>query len=180
MDFKSWFCLNQRESFTIDAKINPCDARFYFGRQQLDDRMKKQLARAFVDPQVPKMMVWGPYGCGKTQTLYYLAYGLEKPSLPRARARPTSCTSTSRSKASPRRPTGTSRTWSHSECSRPTWVKTLVSNGKKFEDEVNNLRPIRTSPRCSATYEDGGDLSFNAWRWLSGQNCVPKNCKKSA
>ena len=77
MDFKSWFCLNQRESFTIDAKINPCDARFYFGRQQLDDRMKKQLARAFVDPQVPKMMVWGPYGCGKTQTLFYLAYGLE-------------------------------------------------------------------------------------------------------
>ena len=22
MDFKTWFCLNQRESFTIDAKIN--------------------------------------------------------------------------------------------------------------------------------------------------------------
>jgi len=51
MDFKNWFCLNQRESFTIDSKINPPDARFYFGRQQLDERMRKQITRAFVDPQ---------------------------------------------------------------------------------------------------------------------------------
>ncbi len=39
--------------------------------------MKNQIKRAFIDPQVPKMMVWGPYGCGKTQTLYYLAYWME-------------------------------------------------------------------------------------------------------
>jgi len=69
MDFKNWFCLKDRESFTIDPKINSNDARFYFGRAQLDQRMKNQLKRAFIDPQVPKMMVWGPYGCGKTQTL---------------------------------------------------------------------------------------------------------------
>lgn len=81
MDFKTWFCLNQRESFTIDPKINPADARFYFGRDPLERRMKQQISRAFVDPQVPKMMVWGPYGCGKTQSLYYLAYwlGNQKP-----------------------------------------------------------------------------------------------------
>ena len=42
MDFKEWFCLNQRESFTIDAKINPKDAQFYFGRKELDDRMTDQ------------------------------------------------------------------------------------------------------------------------------------------
>lgn len=29
MDFKTWFCLNQRETFTIDPKINPADARLY-------------------------------------------------------------------------------------------------------------------------------------------------------
>ena len=77
MEFKNWFCLKDRESFTIDPKINPPDARFYFGRAQLDERMKNQIKRAFIDPQVPKMMVWGPYGCGKTQTLYYLAYWME-------------------------------------------------------------------------------------------------------
>ena len=77
MEFKHWFCLKDRDSFTIDPKINSEDARFYFGRAQLDQRMQNQLKRAFIDPQVPKMMVWGPYGCGKTQTLYYLAYWLE-------------------------------------------------------------------------------------------------------
>ena len=84
MDFRDWFCLNQRESFTIDPKINPADARFYFGRQQLDDRMRKQITRSFIDPQVPKMMVWGPYGCGKTQTLYYLSHWLQN-------SKPASC-----------------------------------------------------------------------------------------
>ena len=47
MDFKNWFCLKERESFTIDPRINPADARFYFGRAQLDQRMKNQLKRAF-------------------------------------------------------------------------------------------------------------------------------------
>ena len=36
MNFKDWFCLKDRESFTIDPKINTADARFYFGRAQLD------------------------------------------------------------------------------------------------------------------------------------------------
>ena len=35
MDFKNWFCLKDRETFTIDPKINSADARFYFGRAQL-------------------------------------------------------------------------------------------------------------------------------------------------
>jgi len=55
MEFKDWFCLKQRESFTIDAKIIPTDAQFYFGRKPLADRMRKQISRAFIDPQIPKM-----------------------------------------------------------------------------------------------------------------------------
>ena len=74
--FKDWFCLNGRETFTIDPKVNPADARFYFGRDPLRDRMKKQIGRAFIDPQIPKMMIYGAYGSGKTQTLHYLAYEL--------------------------------------------------------------------------------------------------------
>jgi hypothetical protein len=74
--FKDWFCLSGRETFTIDPKLHPTDARFYFGRDQLRDRMKKQISRAFIDPQVPKMMIYGAYGSGKTQTLHYLAYEL--------------------------------------------------------------------------------------------------------
>jgi hypothetical protein len=59
MDFKDWFCLNNRESFTIDPKVIPSDAQFYFGRKPLEERMLKQMGRAFIDPRVPKMMLWG-------------------------------------------------------------------------------------------------------------------------
>ena len=179
MDFKSWFCLNQRESFTIDAKINPCDARFYFGRQQLDDRMKKQLARAFVDPQVPKMMVWGPYGCGKTQTLYYLAYGLEN-------AKPASC------KGRPHvvhldievQSKSTAAHWhlqnmeSLGMSAVQRWVNTLVSSGKKFEDEVNKLTSDPNLATVFGHLRGRGDLSFNAWRWLSGQKLSAKELQE--
>jgi len=57
--FRDWFCLSDRETFTIDPKVNPSDARFYFGRDPLRERMKKQISRAFIDPQVPKMIVLG-------------------------------------------------------------------------------------------------------------------------
>lgn len=179
MDFKTWFCLNQRDSFTIDAKINPCDARFYFGRQQLDDRMKKQLARAFVDPQVPKMMVWGPYGCGKTQTLYYLAYGL-------ANAKPASC------KGAPHvvhldievQSKSTAAHWhlqNMESLGMPTvqrWVNTLVSSGKRFEDEVNKLTSDPNVATVFGHLRGRGELSFNAWRWLSGQKLSAKELQE--
>ena len=60
--FKDWFCLNNRETFSIDPKVNPSDARFYFGRDPLRERMQKQISRAFIDPQVPKIMFYGAYG----------------------------------------------------------------------------------------------------------------------
>ncbi len=56
MDFKEWFCLNSRESFTIDPKVNPGDARFYFGRHEKLKSIKAQLRRSFVDPCVLKMV----------------------------------------------------------------------------------------------------------------------------
>src|SRR5206468_8019464 len=53
-----------------------------FGREPLLKQIKKQLSRAFIQPQVPKMMFYGAYGSGKTQTLYHLAWDLKahKPS----------------------------------------------------------------------------------------------------
>jgi len=34
------------------------------------------MRRAFVAPGIPKMIIWGPYGSGKTQTLFYLEWVL--------------------------------------------------------------------------------------------------------
>src|SRR5437016_2184517 len=75
-EFKDWFCLHKRDTFTIDPKIHEKDARFYFGRKELWARMRRQVVRAFLDPQVPKMMIYGPYGSGKTQTLYHIAHDI--------------------------------------------------------------------------------------------------------
>lgn len=170
MDFRTWFCLKQRESFTIDPKINPADARFYFGRQQLDDRMRKQIARAFVDPQVPKMMVWGPYGCGKTQTLYYLAYWLQN-------NRPPSCKGTPhvvhleievQSKS-------TAANWHLQNMEAlgmeavQTWVRKLYSQSANFEQAIQNLSPDRNIATVFGHLRGGGDIGFDAWRWLTGQ-----------
>jgi DNA polymerase III delta prime subunit len=175
MDFKTWFCLHQRESFTIDAKINPHDARFYFGRQQLDDRMKKQISRAFVDPQVPKMMVWGPYGCGKTQTLYYLAYELQN-------NKPSSC------KANPHvvhleievQSKSTAANWHLQNMEAlgmqavQDWVRKLYDKSANFDQEIAKLVADPNVGKVFGHLRGGGDLGFDAWRWLSGQKLTPK------
>ena len=175
MDFKQWFCLNQRESFTIDPKITPADARFYFGRQQLEERMRKQITRAFVDPQVPKMMVWGPYGCGKTQTLYYLAYWLKN-------NKPASCKGTphvvhleievqSRSVAA---------NWHLQNMEAlgmqavQGWVRKLYDQSSNFEQELEKLCPDRNIATVFGHLRGGGEIGFDAWRWLTGQKLTAR------
>lgn len=76
MEFREWFCLRNRANFTIDPKVNPTDARFYFGRDDIKDKVLKQMRHSFAAPGTPKMMIWGPYGSGKTQTLFYLDWTL--------------------------------------------------------------------------------------------------------
>src|SRR5205823_351922 len=73
MNFRDWFCLKRRESFTIDPKINRDDASFYFGRDEKIKTIKAQLRRAFVEPGVPKMIIYGSFGSGKTQTLFHVS-----------------------------------------------------------------------------------------------------------
>ena len=64
MNFSEWFCLKDRQNFTIDPQVNPGDARYYFGRDDIRDRLQRQIRRSFIAPGIPKMMVWGPYGSG--------------------------------------------------------------------------------------------------------------------
>src|SRR5450759_70081 len=71
-DFATWFCLKNRSNFTIDPQVYPEDAQYYFGRDDIKTQLQKQIRLSFIDPGVPKMMVWGPYGSGKTQTLFFL------------------------------------------------------------------------------------------------------------
>lgn len=173
--FKDWFCLNNRETFTIDPKVNTTDARFYFGRDPLRDRMTKQISRAFIDPQVPKMMIYGAYGSGKTQTLYYLAHEL-------ATNPPASC------KGKPHTVHVDIEVQSKSMADQwhlqmmealgmatvQGWLQTLFSKSKNFEQEVDKLSGDPNIAMAFKQLRGGGDLAFNAWRWLTGQKLAPK------
>ena len=179
MEFKQWFCLRDRDSFTIDPQINPSDALFYFGRSQLDERMKNQIKRAFVDPQVPKVMVWGPYGCGKTQTLYYLAHWMTTDT-------PTSCIGTPhtvhleievQSKS-------TASDWHLQNMEAlgmnavQGWLRDLFSKSADFDEA---LRKLTSDPNVVQAFQHlrgGGDLGFAAWRWITGQNLTSKELQE--
>lgn len=179
MDFKNWFCLKDRESFTIDPKINSADAGFYFGRAQLGQRMKNQLKRAFIDPQVPKMMVWGPYGCGKTQTLYYLADWMEHD-------KPASC------KGEPHtvhveievRSKSTAAEWhlqnmeALGTAAVQGWLKELFSKSADFDSELVKLTSDPNLVQAFSHLRGGGDLGFAAWRWITGQSLSAKELQE--
>lgn len=177
--FKDWFCLNNRETFTIDPKINPLDARFYFGRDPLRDRMKKQINRAFIDPQVPKMMIYGAYGSGKTQTLYYLAYEL-------VNSTPSSC------KGKPHvvhvdievQSKSMADLW-HLQMTETLgmttvqgWLQALFSKSPNFDQEVDKIAADSNIAMAFKQLRGGGDLAFNAWRWLTGQKLAPKELQE--
>jgi DNA polymerase III delta prime subunit len=166
--FKEWFCLNNRETFTIDAKVNPTDARFYFGRDPLRDRMKKQINRAFIDPQVPKMMIYGAYGSGKTQTLYYLAYelGANPPASCKGKPHAVHLDIEVQSKSM-------ADQW-HLQMMEALgmatvqrWLQQLYSQTTHFDPEVDKLAG---DPNIAVAFKElRGGQAFNAWRWLTGQ-----------
>jgi len=173
--FKNWFCLNGRETFTIDPKVNPTDARFYFGRDPLRDRMWKQIGRAFIDPQVPKMMIHGAYGSGKTQTLHYLAYELVNHTPKACKGKPhvvhLDIEVQSRSMADQ---------W-HLQMMEALgmaivqdWLQALFSKSAKFEQEIDKLTADPNLVTAFKHLRGGGDLAFNAWRWLTGAKLTAK------
>lgn len=177
--FKDWFCLNNRETFTIDAKINPADAQFYFGRDQLRDRMKKQISRAFIDPQVPKMMIWGAYGSGKTQTLYYLAHELVNSTPVSCKGRPhvvhLAIEVHSKSVADLWH---LQMTESLGMATVQGWLQMLLSKSANFDQEVDRLTADSNIALAFKQLRGGGDLAFSTWRWLTGQRLTTKELQE--
>jgi len=169
MDFKEWFCLNGRESFTIDPKVNPDDARFYFGREEIKNRIKAQLRRSFVEPGVPKMVIYGSFGSGKTQTLYYLENYLKK-------ERPESC------RYEPitihvdleMHYKSTHRDWhlqlleALGKDRTSLWVDKLFSKSADFDTELKKALADSNLASAARNLRAGGAIGFQAWRWFCG------------
>lgn len=178
MEFKQWFCLKARDSFTIDPKVNPDDARFYFGRHEIMKQLKGQLRRSFIDPKTPKLIIFGPYGSGKTQLLYHIDYLL-------AHERPETCKLTPyvvhlnlemKSKSDHRH-------W-HLQLMEALgkgtvtkWVESISKKVVNIEEELKNIFKDPNVAEAMRKLLIGG-LEHTAWRWLCGQELSAKELEQ--
>ncbi len=170
IDFQKWFCLKNRLNFTIDPQINPADAQYYFGRDYIKGELQRKLRRAFIAPGVPKLMVHGPYGSGKTQTLFYLEHYLKTNT-------PSSCQGVpytvyvavemrSNSMASDL----------HIQLLEALGMETVAGWVGRLFDQVSNLddalQQLAEGPNIFLALKElraGGRRAFTAWHWLTGQ-----------
>jgi len=175
MDFKDWFCLRGRDSFTIDPKINPDDSKFYFGRESIKKQFEHQLRRAFLTPGIPKMLIYGPYGSGKTQTLFFIGHILknDKPKTCKTNPYIVHLDIEMRSKSD-------FRDW-HLQLMEALgkdkvveWINNIASKGGAFEDELKKAFNNDKNMIEAAKGLTRGDLVFTAWRWFSGQTLSAK------
>lgn len=174
--FSNWFCLNSRSNFTIDAQINQSDAQYYFGRHDTKLRLQKQVRRAFIDPGVPKMMIYGPYGSGKTQTLFYLYHFLQNEVQVIDGARPhlvyIPVEMQERSKASNL----------HMQLMQALgketvsgWVRKLFETSPNLDAALNQLTSDVNVAIALRELRAPGEASFAAWRWLTCQGLAAKD-----
>ena len=170
MDFKDWFCLKERESFTIDPKIYPSDARFYFGRSDIKTQLLGQINKSFIDPGIPKMILFGAYGSGKTQTLHHIDHLVanEPPRALRHKARTVHVVLEMGTKS-------TYQEW-HLQLmealSRDTvteWVERAFQKELDWDDFLKRTLNDPNLVQAVKNLRGGGEPPLTAWKWLSGQ-----------
>jgi len=179
MDFKEWFCLNGRESFAIDPKVNPDDARFYFGREEIKNRIKAQLRRSFVVPGVPKMVIYGSFGSGKTQTLFHLEHYLKND-------RPEACRGSAKTLYLDLEMYSRSdhKTWhlqlmeAIGKTTVSTWIDRLFSRTQNLDTELKSIFGDINMAEAAKNLRAGGDVGLLAWRWFCGYELKPNELER--
>lgn len=179
MDFKEWFCLKDRESFTIDPKVNPDDAKFYFGREEIKNRIKGQLRRSFVEPGVPKMVIYGSFGSGKTQTLFHLGHYLQN-------ERPEACRQTPKilhldlemHSKSDHKGWHLQLVETLGKATVSTWIDKLFSRTQNLDTELRNIFGNINMAEAAKNLRAGGDIGLLAWRWFCGYELKPNELER--
>jgi len=179
MDFKEWFCLNGRDSFTIDAKMNRGDAKFYFGREEIKNRIKAQIRRSFVDPGVPKMIIYGSFGSGKTQTLFYLDYYLQN-------ERPEACRQTPKTlhldlemhSKSDHKGWHLQLMETMGKSTVATWIDKLFNRTQNLDAELREIFGNINMAEAAKNLRAGGDIGLLAWRWFCGYELRPNELER--
>lgn len=73
-DMGEWFCLPGHSTFMVQPSRDP---EFYFGRGNLQDEITARIQRGILLHKIPKLVLWGAFGAGKTHTLYHIKWYLE-------------------------------------------------------------------------------------------------------
>src|ERR1700722_3609233 len=75
MNLREYYYL-KRDTFTVNPDA---DAEVYFGGADLETRIRDRILRDLnQDRAVPKFMIFGPYGGGKTHNLRHIEYVLSR------------------------------------------------------------------------------------------------------
>ncbi len=173
-DFNEWFCLKDRLNFTIDPQINPTDAQYYFGRDDISSRLKRQIRRAFIAPGIPKMMIWGPYGSGKTQTLFHLEHHLKTKTPKSIKGVPHTLYVTIEMRSnSTAKDLHMQLMESLGKEIVSEWVRRLFDKTSDLNKALNQLTEDPNITLALKELRAKGDSSFVAWRWLTGQDLKP-------
>jgi hypothetical protein len=170
IEFPKWFCLKDRLNFTINPQINSGDARFYFGRDDIKTRLQRQLRRSLIAPGVPKLMVWGPYGSGKTQALFYLEHYLKNDILNLCQGVPHTLYVAIEMRSN------STAAHLHRQMMEALGKETVVDWIIRLFDQVSDLdvalEELVDDPNIVRALKEqriSGDSAFYAWRWLTGQ-----------
>ena len=170
-EFPKWFCLQDRLNFTIDPQTNPDDARFYCERDDIKARLQRQVRRAFIAPGIPKLMVWGPYGSGKTQTLFYLEHHLKTDTPSSCQGIPHTIYATIETRSN------STATHFHMQLMKALGKGTVAGWVHKLFDKTADLdsalMELAGDPNIALALKEqraSGDSAFVAWRWLTGQS----------
>lgn len=177
MEFPEWFCLKDRDSFIIDPKITAADARFYFGRDAVKDKVVKQLRRSFVDG-VPKMQFFGQYGSGKTQMLYYIRHLLLDSPPPTLKLKPRIVMLAIEMKSkSDHQDLHLQLMEAVSKSVVTEWVEGIAKKGLNLELELRSIFNDENVVQALVKLIVGG-IDYVAWRWLTGQDLSNKELEQ--
>ncbi|NVM23401.1 MAG: hypothetical protein HWN68_16650 [Desulfobacterales bacterium] len=177
MEFREWFCLKERESFIIDPKINETDAKFYFGQDNVKQKITRQLRHSYVGG-VPKMLLVGQYGSGKTQMLFYVRHLLLNQPPPTLKLKPRIVMLDIEMKSkSNHKDLHLQLMESISKGVVSDWVGSIAKKGLNLEEELRKIFDDENVVQALVKLIVGG-IDYVAWRWLTGQDLSIKELEQ--
>lgn len=162
-----WACLKQgRDNFTVRPEV---DADLYFGRTVLEQNLRAQLLYGLSVTGVPRMVIFGPYGSGKTHTLHHIKWFLANADLPEA--------SQVRIVKMPLLGRGSTFLALHSKLVDAIgleYIRTVLNQfmTTRAASWIDDLTEIAGDPNVAQALRGlllGGTMQLTSWRWLMGE-----------